>query len=131
MPSVARPPALPWGRLIEVLVPHAPGPVLPQWAIAGGRGAARGIPVEVLKIALVVGAGGLMVLGWRGMSLGMSEMFRPLRDGLPAENGACRLVRFPIFGGLIIAFSGTSVLTPVVYGPRDVLLLARSSASSG
>jgi len=75
-------------------------------ATAGGRETAGGL-LEAAKLVLVVGGGGLFFLGWRGTSVEATAgiLLRPLRDGVPTEDGAYRLVRFPTAGGLMIAFS--------------------------
>ena len=90
-------------------------------ATAGGRGTASGL-MEVVKLVLVVGGGGLFFLGWRGTSVEAAEgiLLRPLRHGVPIEDGAYRLVRFPTAGGLMIAFSAGllvsfTLLLPFIY----------------
>jgi protein-S-isoprenylcysteine O-methyltransferase Ste14 len=93
-------------------------------ATAAGRASAQG-GLEVLKLVLVVGGGGLAVLGWRGTSVGATAgmPLRPLRDGVPTEDGAYRLVRFPTTGGVMIAFSAGLMVSLTLVVPFIYLVL--------
>ena len=93
-------------------------------ATAHGRGTARGM-LEVLKLVLVVGGGGLFFLGWKGASVEATGgiLLRPLRDGVPTEDGAYRLVTFPTAGGLMIAFSAGLLVSLTLVVPFVFLAL--------
>jgi protein-S-isoprenylcysteine O-methyltransferase Ste14 len=78
----------------------------PHWA-AGAAG-------DWIRLLLVVAGGGLATLGFRRMSVEANFMMRPLREGQPTEDGVYGLVRFPVQGGVIVAFLAGALQSPLL-----------------
>ena len=91
----------------------AAGPVGPAW---GGAGRAVG---QVLGLILI-GAGGLLsVRGVLDLRENLTPFPRPLPGASLVDTGAYRLVRHPIYGGLILGATGWGLF---MASPLAVLL---------
>lgn len=89
--------------------------LLPVIVAAGYVGPAWGEPIRTVTTvagALLLAAGGL--LGGRGvfdLRENLTPLPHPKEDARLVESGAYRLVRHPIYGGLVIAAFGWGLLT--------------------
>lgn len=109
------------GRSLPDLGPRGEGWFLVQIVILAGIAAAglvgpawSGLPRAIGTVvgALLIGAGGLLAThGVADLGANLTVFPRPREGGRLVETGAYRLVRHPIYGGLILGAFGWGLLT--------------------
>ncbi len=81
------------------------GLVGPRWADGPS------LPPSLAGVALVAAGFGLAVLGVRGLRTALTPFPRPAPDAVLITSGVYGRVRHPIYGGLIVAALGWSLVT--------------------
>jgi protein-S-isoprenylcysteine O-methyltransferase Ste14 len=87
--------------------------VVAQGAFLAGIALAPGKPIALLSPGSIVLAGGAALLATAASNLGssLSPLPEPVQDGVFVERGAYRLIRHPIYTGVILATFGFAAAT--------------------
>lgn len=90
------------------------GVLLVMTAVAGSLGPAWAGPfrvaTSVVGVCLITGGGALAVRGLRDLRDALTPLPYPRADAELVETGVYRLVRHPIYGGLVLAAMGWGLL---------------------
>lgn len=83
------------------------------WLGPGWDGPAR-IATSVVGVAALAGGAALVVRGSRDLGAALTPLPHPTDDAVLVEHGIYRLVRHPIYGGIILGSFGWGLLTASV-----------------
>lgn len=121
-------------RRLPALGPRGEGWFLAQlvlFAAVAGGGLVRMAPPEpvgaalaVVGVVLIAGGGLLAVRGVIDLGGNLTVFPRPVADATLVETGAYRLVRHPIYGGLICGAAGWALVTSSLASGAAAVLLA-------
>jgi protein-S-isoprenylcysteine O-methyltransferase Ste14 len=105
-------------QAILLVVVAMTGLLGPSWS-----GALR-VATTILGVALIAAGGVLAIRGTRDLRDALTPLPYPRADAKLVETGVYRLVRHPIYGGLVLASVGWGLLTasPATIGAAVVLL---------